>query len=70
MSSLKLVIFINFLSQFLILLTKYVKILWFNEDKQIWELIFIYCGLFVLNLVVFLCCKSPEEVQRWNLAET
>ena len=41
----------------------------------IWELIFIYCGLFVLILVVFLCCFffhyvsakfSPEEGQRWK----
>ena len=50
-------------------------------DFLIWELIFIYCGLFVLILVVFCvvssfsipirgCGKSPEEGQRGNLAET
>ena len=38
----------------------------------IWELIFIYCGLFVLILVVFVLflLSLPEEGQRWNLAET
>ena len=76
----------------------------FWRPEIFWELIFIYCGLFVLILVVFVLFllslrfgqisplaffrwftgdtvtrliilirghgKSPEEGQRWNLAET